>query len=329
MPLDWTPLVDVVSRCQRFAITTHVRPDPDALGSQLAIGTVLEAMGKQTHLVISSKWPPRYDFMDPARRIARYPADGVDYSSFDAIIVVDTGTWNQIGDFGECMRTSKAVKVVIDHHVSQDDLGAIRLVDVSAEAAARLIVEAVDALRQPITSEIANSLFAALATDTGWFRHRNTTPATFALAERLAKHGADPNALYEAIYENNKLPRLRLLGLVLQRLQLLEGGKIAVTEVRREDYEVTGAIPQDTEDMVQHTRSIAGVEVGLFFLEQPAGGVKVSFRARSLVNVAAVAEKFGGGGHKLASGAILMCSLEETKRRVLGEVSKALLVAGL
>ncbi len=323
MPLDWKPWVDFVRQHQRFAIATHVRPDPDALGSQLALVQALEDMGKFAVPFIASAWPPRYDFMDPDRRIHRFnPTDPL-LETLDAIVVVDTGTWNQLGDFATFVKSTSAARLVIDHHMSQDDLGGIAQVDTTAEAAARLVVEAIDALGLAITPAMANHLFAALATDTGWFRHRNTRPETFALAEKLNRFGADPSILYELIYEQSTLPRMHLLGLVLHRMKLLANGKVAITEVLRSDYEATGAIPQDTEDMVGHTRSLVGVEVGLFFLEQPAGGVKISFRSRSRVDVAKIAEQFGGGGHKLASGAILPTTLPEAKERVLKAIFNA------
>ncbi len=324
MPIDWSPFVKLVRNHQRFLITTHVRPDPDGLGSQLALADVLEGMGRTVQMVIASAWPPRYDFLDPERRIARFQAPGDAHREVEVIVVLDTGTWNQLGDFGEWMKTSKAAKVVVDHHVTQDDLGAIALVDTSSEATGRLVFEAVQALGQPLSKRAASCLFSAVATDTGWFRHKNTTPATFALAEKLEQAGADPNYLYDAIYEQNSAARLNLLGLVLQRIRVIEDGKVALTEVLREDYAKTGAIPQDTEDAVGYTRSIVGVEVGMLFLEQPAGGIKVSFRSRSKVDVAAIAALFGGGGHRLASGATLQTTLAEAQTRVLDAVRKAL-----
>jgi phosphoesterase RecJ-like protein len=222
------------------------------------------------------------------------------------------------------MKTSGAAKVVIDHHLTQDDLGAVALVDTSSEATGRLVYEAAQALGQKLSPSAASCLFAAVATDTGWFRHKNTTPLTFALAEKLQQAGADPNLLYDAIYEQNSAARLNLLGLVLQRIRVIENGQVAYSEVLRDDYAKTGAIPQDTEDAVGYTRSITGVEVGLLFLEQPQGGIKVSFRSRSKVDVAKVAAKFGGGGHKLASGATLEMPLAEAQSRVLEAIRKAL-----
>jgi bifunctional oligoribonuclease and PAP phosphatase NrnA len=323
MSIDWSPFVAFVQQHQRFLVATHVRPDPDGLGSQLALADVLEGIGKEVQLVIASNWPPRYNFLDPQRRIARFEPPGSQYQA-DAIVVLDTGTWNQLGDVGPFFKASPAAKVVIDHHVSQDDLGALRLLDSSAEATGRLVYEAVQALGRPLSPRAANALFAALATDTGWFRHRNTTAATFDLAGHLVRAGADPTSVFEQLYEQNTLARQLLKGLVLSRLKVVEAGRVAYTEVHVGDYAATGAIPQDTEDMVNFTREIAGVEVGVFFLEQPAGGIKISFRSRSAVDVRQIAEQFGGGGHRLAAATTMQTTLAEAQRRVLEAVRAAL-----
>lgn len=324
MPIDWAPFVDLVRRHQRFLLTTHVRPDGDGLGSMLALADVLEHHGKTVQMTVGSSLPSRYDFLDPGRRVRPFAPPGNEYRGAEVAVVLDTGTWNQLGDFGGFLRTLPAARAVIDHHLTQDDLGALRLVDASAEATGRLVHEAVRALGGPLPPHAAHALFVALAMDTGWFRHNNTSPATFALAAELEKAGARPTEAYEHLFEQNTLSRLRLTGLVLERLQLAHGGRVAHTEIRRGDYEATGATPQDSEDLVNYTRSIAGVEVGLFFMEQPRGGVKVSFRSRARIDVARVAEGFGGGGHRLASGAILHAPLDDARARVLHAVGAAL-----
>lgn len=327
MALDWAPFVELVRRHQRFLLTTHVRPDGDGLGSQLALGQVLLGMGKQVHLVISSKFPPRYHFLDPSHLIQRFEPSGDAYRDVEVAMVLDTGTWNQLDDFGPFLRQLTCSKVVIDHHMTQDDLGATCFVDTTAEATGRLAFEAIRALGASISAEVASLLFVALAMDTGWFRHSNSTPATFALASELVAAGAKPNKLYELLYEQSTLGRLKLTGRALDRLQLAAEGRIAYTSILRGDYEATGAVPQDTEDLINYTRSITGVEVGLLFMEQPRGGVKVSFRSRG-ADVAKVAEHFGGGGHKLASGAVLEANLEEAQARVLQAVIAVLSPVG-
>jgi phosphoesterase RecJ-like protein len=273
---------------------------------------------------VASTFPPRYAFLNSEPKIEHFTAPSDQHRRAEAVLVLDTGTWNQLGTFGPFLRTLSAEKVVIDHHPTQDDLGALRLVDVSAEATGRLAYEAIRALGVPLIEPMANALFVALAMDTGWFRHSNSRAATFELAARLVDAGARPEILYDRLYEDNTLPRLKLMGLVLDRLQTAHGGRVAHSEIRRTDYAATGATPQDTEDLVNFTRSVSGVEVGLFFMEQPRGGVKISFRSRERIDVGRVAEQFGGGGHRLASGAIIEATLDEARARVLQAVDAAL-----
>src|SRR5437899_633963 len=324
MPLDWSPLVDLIRRHQRFLLTTHIRPAGDGIGSMQALGRVLRQQGKEVQLVIASTMPPRYHFLDPEKRIELFAPPGDRWRNAEVVLVLDTGTWNQLGSFGPFLKPLPAAKGVIDHHLTQDDLGAIRLVDGTAEATGRLVCEAIEALGVPLTADAANDLFVALAMDTGWFRHSNATAATFSLAAKLVTAGARPELLHEHLFEQSTLSRVRLNGLVEERVQLACNGRVAHTEVHRADYAATGATPQDTEDLVNITRSIAGVEVGLFFMEQPRGGVKVSFRSRARVDVARIAEQFGGGGHRLASGAVIESTLEDARARVLQAVAAAL-----
>jgi phosphoesterase RecJ-like protein len=324
MPLDWRPFVELVHRHRRILLTTHVRPDGDGIGSMAALGEVLRRQGKDVHMVITSIMPPRYRFLDPENRIERFAPPGEAWRDTELVMVLDTGTWNQLDEFGPFLKTLAVDKVVIDHHQTQDDLGATRFIDVSAEATGRLAYEAIRALGEPLSERAANALFVALGMDTGWFHHANMTAATFALAAELVAAGARPEALYDRLFEQNSLPRLKLLGLILDRLKLIGDNRIACSEIRRGDYEATGAIPPDSEELVNFTRSLAGVEVGLLFMEQPRGGVKVSFRSRARVDVARLAERFGGGGHRLASGATIDASLEEARARVLEAVLAAL-----
>jgi phosphoesterase RecJ-like protein len=322
MPIDWTPFVDLVARHRRFLMTTHIRPDGDGLGSMKALALAFQQIGKQVACVVASTIPPRYAFLNCDSGLEQFTQAREEHHQADAVIVLDTGTWNQLGAFGSFLRTLTVPKVVIDHHPTQDDLGATRFVDTSAEATGRLAYEAISALGVTLSEPMASALFVAVAMDTGWFRHSNARTGTFELAAKLVSAGARPEILYDRLYEENTLPRLKLMGLVLDRLQTAHEGRIAYSEIRRDDYATTGATPQDTEDLVNFTRSVSGVEVGLFFMEQPRGGVKVSFRSRAKVDVGHVAEQFGGGGHRLASGAIIETTLEEARRQVLEFVSQ-------
>ena len=325
MPVDWSPLVEFLRRHDRPLLMTHIRPDADGLGSQLALHDALTALGKRPRVAIASKLPPRYDFLDPGRRVVedfKLPGDG--FADCDCVLVLDTGTWNQLGDFGDYLKAHPTKpRAVVDHHRTQDDLGGLQLVDITAEATGRLAHEVIRALGVPVSRAAADHLFMAVATDTGWFRHPNTTPATFALCGELTAAGANPTRLYEKLYEAAPLPRLKLTGVALQRLTVRPGGRVAYTEILLTDYAATGSVPGDTEDLINYPRAVEGVEVALLFIEQPGGGTKISFRSREL-DVSKLAERLGGGGHKLASGARVQGELPAVRDEVLALVEAAL-----
>jgi phosphoesterase RecJ-like protein len=324
MPIDWAPFVDLVRRHEKVLLTTHIRPDGDGLGSMRALGEILEQQGKRVRMVVASSFPPRYNFLNPDGRIERFELPGDAWRDTDLAVVLDTGTRNQLGDFATFLAGLKVPQVVIDHHPTQDeDIHALRLVDTGVEATGRLAFDAIAALGGRLTAKSASALFVAIAMDTGWFRFSNTSQATFAVAAELVRAGARPEALHELLFEQNSLARMKLMGVALDRLRVECDGKVALTEIRRGDYAITGALPADTEDLVNLTRGIIGVEVGLFFMEQPRGGIKVSFRGRSL-DVGRVAEQFGGGGHRLASGATLPEPMADAQARVLAAIRTAL-----
>jgi phosphoesterase RecJ-like protein len=325
MPLDWSPLVEIIRRHDRFLLMTHIRPDADGLGSQLALAEGMRSLGKTVHVVIASPMPPRYQFLDPDRTlIENFHPPGTEFRDCEAVFVMDTGTWNQLGDFGPFLKSFTGTKVVIDHHRTQDELGGTRFVDITAEATGRLSYEILKALGVKLTPTMADNIFMALALDTGWFRHPNTTAESFDLAEELVRAGAKPPPLFEQLFECAPVERLRLVGVALERLQTRNNGLVAFTEVYLKDYVATGAVPGDTEDLINYPRSIDGVEVACIFIEQPEGGTKISFRARSRVDVSKVAEQFNGGGHKLASGARADGDLPTVREAVLKAIDEAL-----
>jgi bifunctional oligoribonuclease and PAP phosphatase NrnA len=325
MPLDWSPFVEFVRTHQQFLIVSHVRPDGDALGSAVGLACAIRQLGKTVRVAVASDLGPRYEFAStPTTPIERFRLPGDDFKTADAIVVVDTGTWPQLGDFGPFLRSMNVAKVVIDHHRTQDELGAMRLVDTTVEAAGRLVYDATRALGVPITPEAANALFLALATDTGWFRHSSVTPRTFELAEELVRAGAEPTPIYDAVYGTSTLARMRLTGKALERMKSEAGGRIGHTEVHLSDYAETGAVPPDTEDLINFPRAVAGVEIALVFIEQRDGGTKVSFRGKDPHDVGRLAEQFGGGGHRMASGATIARPLAEARAAVLKAAAAAL-----
>lgn len=327
MPIDLAPLAEFLHRSSEPLLMTHIRPDADGLGSQLALAEALRQLGKRPRVVIASKLLPRYRFLDPDRTVIEdFTPPGEQFATCDAILIMDTGTWNQIGEFGPYLQAQSVPKAVLDHHRTQDDLGGTAYVDTSAEATGRMTYDLIQALGVPLSDSAAQHLFMALAHDTGWFRHSNTTSATFDLAEKLVAAGAQPTPIYEQMFECATLPRLRLLGTALSKMTVVEDGLVAYTEIALRDYHDTGAVPGDTEELINYPRTIEGVEVAMVFIEQPTGGVKVSFRSRSRVDVSRLAERFQGGGHMRASGCKIDGTLETARAQILAAVREALQV---
>jgi bifunctional oligoribonuclease and PAP phosphatase NrnA len=323
---NWSRFVEIVRNHKRFVLTTHIRPDGDALGSEMVIAEALESLGKDVLVCNAFSSPPNLQFLDPKKKSKKL---GVDISpdqlaDREVLIILDTSAWAQLGEMGDVIRSTKAIKVIIDHHVSEDDLGAEAFKDVQAEATGRLVVEAVDQLKASISPEIARAAFVAIATDTGWFRFSSTKADTFSLIARLVQAGARPDEIYKHLYENDSLARLRLIGRTLARAHTELAGRLIHTYISQDDFSQTGALPSDSEDIINLTMLVGGTQVAIILVEQPKGGFKVSLRSRCEVNCAALAEKFGGGGHKKAAGLSIDGALDSAQTKVLDAVRAAM-----
>jgi bifunctional oligoribonuclease and PAP phosphatase NrnA len=328
MTIDWTPLADLIETHDRFLVTTHVRPDGDALGSEVGMAGLLRQKGKDVRVVNSSPMPPRYDFLDPEKKLFEWFGTGVKPAQLadrEVAIILDLSSWNQLGDMADFIRRFPGPRAVIDHHVSQDDLGATVFKDSGAEATGILVMKAFPAIGGRLTPEISQGLFTAIAMDTGWFHHSNTRAETLRAVAELVDAGAAINQIYRNLFEQNTHARLKLMGETLRGLKIELGGRVAYATITKEDLLRSGAIPQDSEDLVDFTVSMRGVELGLLFIEQLRGGAKVSIRTRSGVDCAALAAQFGGGGHKEAAGATINGPMAECVERVLTAVRQMLI----
>ncbi len=327
MSIHWPRFVELVNSHDRFLLTSHVRPDADALGSELGMAGVLEALGKSALIVNAQKTPPNLQFIDPQQRLKALGVDVQPHEldAFEVLMVLDTSAWAQLGTMADVVRATKAHKMVFDHHIGEDDMGAELFKNPQAEATGRLVLEAAHHLGVRITPEIAKPLFAAIATDTGWFRFSSTSGATFRAGGDLVDAGAVPSDIYAELYEQDSLPRLRLRGRILARTETDLDGRLAHTAALKEDFEATGALPSDTEDVINLTLMVAGTEVAVIFVEQPSGGFKLSFRSRNpKIDCNVLARLFGGGGHKAAAGASISAPWLAAQAKVLDAVRTAM-----
>ncbi len=322
MTIDWGPFTKVVNEARSFVLTSHMRPDCDAIGSERGLALALQSLGKDVWIVNGDQVPPHISFIDPSREVLVLGRDvqAAELAS-DVHVVVDTSAWSQLGPMADVLRRSSARKIVVDHHVSQDDLGANVFKDPTSESTGRLILQAIDALGVKLTPEMAMPLFAAISTDTGWFRFASVTESTYQAAARLVAAGAKPNVVFAHLYEQNSLARVRLQGRILSNVQSHLGGRLLSTAITQDDLKAVGAEPTDTEDVINRLLSVSGVEVALLFLELGSRETKVSLRSRSSVDVNAIATQFGGGGHKAASGVRYRGPLNAAEPAVLEAVS--------
>lgn len=327
-PIDWDGFRKLVEDHDRFLLTSHIRPDCDAIGSELGMAGVLEALGKSVRIVNGQLTPPNLAFIDPHNRLEAIGENvtAEELADRQVMLVLDTSAWAQLGPMGDVLRGAApdVKKAVMDHHVGEDDLGAMLFKNTSAEATGRLVLEAAEQLGVTVTAEIASPLFAALATDTGWFRFPSAGPVAYRAAAKMIECGASPPEIYSELYERDTIGRVRLRGLILSRVQMELDGALTHTYVVKEDFDVSGALPSDTEDVINMTLAIQGTQAAAIMIEQPAGGFKISFRSRCKMDCSQVAKTFGGGGHKAAAGAFIEGPLEEVQKKVLDAVIAAM-----
>jgi phosphoesterase RecJ-like protein len=309
----------------RFVLTTHVNPDGDGIGSEIALASWLRKRGKDVRVINGSPLPAVYRFLDPGRTVATFDPlrDGPAIATADVIVVLDTNHPDRLQSMKDAVLGSPALKVCIDHHLDPDPFASAALIDANAtstgEILYRLLFREGD---DGLTAEIATGLYCAIMTDTGSFRYPRTGPATHTIVSRLIASGADPVGIYAEVFERWSTGRIHLLGEVLAGLATEFGGLLAHVTITREMLSRTGTSEEDTDNFTTYPMSIEGVRVGILFLEV-AGGVKISFRSKGMIPINALAMEFGGNGHRNAAGArIAGADSGDVRSRVLSAAAR-------
>ncbi len=301
----------------RFAILGHVRPDGDALGSQLALGLSLKQLGKDVRIWNEEGMLEKYSFLPNANLLTKPPAEPEDV---DVAIALDTAIQNRLGNSLAAVRSAK-VWINIDHHPSNPGYGDLVYIDPNSPATGQILFELIKSEKLPIDAAIAENLYVAISTDTGSFQYPNTTARTFEIAAELVRAGVDVGRVSQLTYENYPRRRVELLRDLLGTMRFDANDRVASFSLSLATAKKLGVLPEDNEGLIDHLRAIRGVIVAVFFEELADGKVRVSMRSKNeKVNVCAICEKFGGGGHVLAAGARVRGSLAEVERRILEEV---------
>jgi phosphoesterase RecJ-like protein len=306
-----------LERHRRCLISTHVNPEGDALGSALALAHALRGMGKEALVVNRDPVPRLLDFL-PAKGLFRQvdrPEEG-----FELLVVVDCGDLERTALFNE---RRPPLIINIDHHLTNKRFGQINWVEPDAAATAEMIAVLLGDMHVAVTKEIAVCLYTALMTETGSFKYSNTTPAVFQLAAELADRGVQPAVVAQKIYERNTVNRLKLLGAVLDRMELSADRTVAWVTIPAELFARTGTTAEDTEDFVNYPRSLTETEVAILLRDAEPGRVKASFRASGQVDVSAIAALFGGGGHRKAAGCTVAGTLDSVRPKIVEAAERA------
>jgi len=301
----------------RFAVLSHVRPDGDALGSQLALGLSLKRLGKDVRIWNEEGMLEKYSFLPSANLLTKPPADPEDV---DVAIALDTAIQNRLGTALPAVRSAK-VWINIDHHPSNPGYGDLVYINPKAPATGQILFELIRSEKLPIDAAIAENLYVAISTDTGSFQYPNTTARTFEIAAELVRAGVDVGRVSQLTYENYPRRRAELLRDLLGTMRFEANDRVASFSLSLATAKKLGVLPEDNEGLIDHLRAIHGVIVAVFFEELADGKVRVSMRSKSeKVNVCAICEKFGGGGHVLAAGARIPGTLAEVEKKILEEV---------
>ncbi len=312
-------LGEIFRQNQSFALMSHMRPDGDAVGSQLGLGLALEAMGKKVFYWNVDGLPESLAFLPESEKIMMPPAEAPE---IDVAIALDTATKVRLGDDNLIAAAKAKLWVNIDHHISNPLYGDVNYVDATSPATGQIVYEILQALDMPITAGSRDAIYVAVSTDTGSFQYDSTTARTYRMAADLVERGLAVGDINAKTYDSHPYRRIELLRALLNTLELSADGKVAYWEMSDQLRIDLALKPEDSEGLIDMIRAIRGVQVAVFFEELPGGKVRVSMRSKDRsVNVCDIATQFGGGGHALAAGIRMGGPVVDAKRQVLAAIA--------
>lgn len=312
---------DALRRHDAFVVTSHVRPDGDAIGCSVALALALRAAGKRATVILNDPLPAIFADLPAVGEIVtadRLPDDG------SAVVVLECGAPDRTGLAGFDGRPV----INIDHHPGNVGYGDVQWFDGTAAALGEMVYDLVSALGWPISADIATHLYVAIVTDTGSFRYPGVSPRTFEISARLVDAGADPVWVAAQMFDSSTVARLRLQAAVLATLEIHDGGTIATLAVDRAAIAGAGASAEDTDGLINMPLAVRRIQAVAFFKEGDPGALRVSLRSKGAVDVGRLAREFGGGGHRNASGCSLTGTLAEVRARVLERLTAEVAAAG-
>jgi phosphoesterase RecJ-like protein len=315
-PIDLKTLIAVIRKAKTFLVATHVNPDGDGLGSILALGEGLRKLGKKVVIYTADAVPKMYHFMPGQARIAH---EINPKAKFDVSFIVDLGEVERVGE-AFVAHPGRGLTVSLDHHAKGDHNAELNYCLPKQASSGEVIFKLLKALKIKITKSMATNIYTAMVTDTGSFKYSNTTTETFAIAAELTKLKIDVWEVALNCFETFSAARMELLKRIMAALVLHSSKKVASITIALKDLEETGAAPDEAEGFINYPRSIEGVEVAIAFKETEPGKYKLSLRSKHYVDVAAIAQSFGGGGHIRAAGCKIDGDFATVREAILAKV---------
>ncbi len=301
-----------------FIITAHETPDGDAIGSECAMSLALDTLKKTSFIINADQMAHKYDFLDPDNRIKTFTPDILPDNIEDyTLLILDTNDIENIGDVAEGILPLVKQFFIIDHHESDDEEISKNLIESNASSTCEILYDLFASMNITITLPLATALFVGIVYDTGSFIYPKTTPKTFKIAFELVSAGVNPNDIYSRIYESNSISALRLQSKVLSSLTLYFNQQVAVQEMSKEDLAECNAMYEESDTIINIPLKSEAIKVSIFFKENEEGLLRCSMRSKGNIDVAAIAQYYGGGGHKTAAGFKSAYPLETIKRKVL------------
>jgi phosphoesterase RecJ-like protein len=322
---DRAALREFLERHQRFLLTTHINPDGDGLGSEVALALWLESRGKRARILNDAVIPTQFLFMTGTVAIESWESELAEkrFAESDALIVLDTSNRQRVGRVAQTLERAIIPIAVVDHHATHTrGFGRVNVIEPEAAATGEILFELFHEWGQPFSAAIAEALYVAVMTDTGSFRYSNTDPHVHRMAAELLAHGLDPQRIHALVHAHASAGRMRFFGEVLATLEMECDGRLVVLTARPEQFQRHGLVGADTDGLVDMPRTIAGVEAVALFSEAEAGKTKVSLRSTGRVTVDGLASRHGGGGHIHAAGILLRSGIEQARERMLPELRR-------
>ena len=328
--LDVQRFQKIISEHNSFVLTTHVNPDGDGLGSELAMKHFLQKLGKKVSIINHSATPRRYDFLDRTNSELNCfdeKRDTEKISTVDCIMVLDTNQGNRLRSMEQAVKQSSAKKVIVDHHLEPEMFADEYFIDDSYSSTGEIVFNLLDAMRNSehdFDKQIATELYIAIMTDTGSFRFPRTDEETHLIIAKLLSYGVDPTEAYANVYERWSKGTMLLLGKALNGMKFAHNNKFAYIVCTKKMFEETQTDVEETENFTTYPMSIEGV-LGAVLINELDNGVKISFRSKGDIPFNELAKEFGGGGHKNAAGArVHDVKLDDVVNQVIAKAEKYL-----